>query len=802
MRNPTLIAAFTFLASTTTFSQFSSTPVDGTWMTNGTVNAIAANEKKCYIGGNFTMMFPYAGHCLLINSAKGQRDTSFPKVNGLIKAAIPDGANGWYISGDFSRVGNSATRYFAHIHGDNTIDTLWKPNASGYAYTLLLNENRIYISGYFSSIGGKSSKGTACLDAVNGMATDWNPNPDGIIYQMAIGGPNLYVCGTFTTIGGQSRKMLACLDTITGLATDWNPFPDKPVYTLVIDGSKVYVGGSFTSVGRQGIANLACIDMTTGLATTWNPNADNIVRTLAMHGANLYVGGEFQKIGGQDRSNLACLDTTTGMATSWNPTANGRVNTICPGGSAIYAAGSFSIVGNQTRQSIASIDTAATGTVTGWNPEIGTACNNIKGDKVIPSINAMAVNDSNVLLCGDFHGLGNKMRGRLACIDVATDTVTDWAPNTDRTVFALGLHEGKLYVGGAFTMIDSIDRRGIACIDTGLGHPTDWNPGVNDEIRCLFPSENILYVGGNITTIGGLSRKNIASVDITSGHTTDWNPFADYPVNAISVSKFGIFAGGGFTNIGGQTRYELACIDSSGNATNWDPKLPGPVNCVVFSLFAKDKMLYVGGNTYVTSFPSPGQKCIARYDMENGTVTNWNPNLSGTFVNAIAADDNHIYAGTSTGCIGIDAQTGNTLSWNPQIGWVNAIGICKNDMYIGGSFSSVGDMPRSGFARFRRDTTTISVKPIPKTRSNTSQYAFRFSFEKNSVIHYSLSHDAFVSIDLFDMKGIKVRSYPCVLQTAGKYNITLFDESVPSGLYFLKFRVNMQEEIRSISYIR
>ena len=142
-----------------------------------------------YVGGTFTQELPPTGSGLVVASSGGGTPdpASFPHVVGVVRAAVSDGAGGWYIGGSFTSVGAMRRDGLAHIRSDGTVDPGWDPSPSN-----------------FSVVYG-----------------DTGP----VVDALAVSGSTLYVGGDFTIVGGQTRMGLAALSTATGEATSWNPSP-------------------------------------------------------------------------------------------------------------------------------------------------------------------------------------------------------------------------------------------------------------------------------------------------------------------------------------------------------------------------------------------------------------------------------------------------------------------------------------------------------------------------------------------------------------------------------------------------
>ncbi|MGH7456493.1 MAG: hypothetical protein ACRENG_34415, partial [bacterium] len=97
------------------------TPKNGTWITNGTVSAVAYSNGLIYLGGDFTYVGPNTGCGAALSTATGAPNIQFPKVNGPIDVVTSDGADGWYIGGKFTKVGDFTRNWIAHIKADGTV---------------------------------------------------------------------------------------------------------------------------------------------------------------------------------------------------------------------------------------------------------------------------------------------------------------------------------------------------------------------------------------------------------------------------------------------------------------------------------------------------------------------------------------------------------------------------------------------------------------------------------------------------------------------------------------------------------
>src|SRR5215211_305138 len=185
-----------------------------TFVTDGPVHAIAATKSAIYIGGFFDTVGPRTGPGAGIDRPTG-RTLALPPVAGgdeLVSVAVPDGSGGFFIGGDFSRVGSASRRNLAHILADGRVDPNFDPRPDEYVRAILVSGSTVYVGGSFHQIGGETRLNAAALDAANGEPTAWNPEPRGPVYALANSGDTLYLGGRFDSVAGVKRHRLAAVD--------------------------------------------------------------------------------------------------------------------------------------------------------------------------------------------------------------------------------------------------------------------------------------------------------------------------------------------------------------------------------------------------------------------------------------------------------------------------------------------------------------------------------------------------------------------------------------------------------------
>jgi trimeric autotransporter adhesin len=485
-----------------------------------------------------------------------------------------------------------------------------------------------------------------------------------------------------------------------------------PVSSMVTSGSTVYVAGNFDYAGPA-TGDFAPIDPVTGFGRVpkgWPTLTGGAVYATASDGAGgWYVGGSFTA----PQTRLVHIRADGTLDPNFRVTIpSGQVNAIAVVGSTVYAGGTFTSVGGQARSKLAAVN-AADGSLTDWNPISSS------------TVSTLAVSGTTLYVGGQFASMGSPAvsRNRLAAFDTTTGALTDWNPNAGGTVSALAVSGSTLYAGGQFTNMGSgTGRKYLAAFDTTTGALTDWNPSAGSQVSTLAVSGSTLYVGGQFTTMGYAppytTRNRLAAFDTTTGTLTSWDPNAsNNTVNTLAVSGSTVYAGGTFTTVGGVAHNRLAAIGTDGTVKAWAPALTSPV----FTLAADDTTVYSGG-----SYASAGgvkRNGVAAFDTTTGMATSWDAgvNFNG-IVSALALDGSTLYLGGSFTTVGGQSRTnlaavrttdGGVTGWNPvPDSNVSALAVNGSTLVVGGPFTEMNWVSRQSLAAVKlSDGTTTSWDP-------------------------------------------------------------------------------------------
>ena len=408
--------------------------------------------------------------------------------------------------------------------------------------------------------------------------------------------------------------------------------------------------------------------------------AGGSVRASALQSdGKLIVGGQFVAINGVPRTNIARLNADGTVDQTWDPGATGGipyntyVSAVAVHGDTIYLAGTFSFAGGEPRNGLAAID-AKTGLATPWDPDPGST--NFLLVKTI----AVSEDGSRIFVSGSFTSIGGLSRTNIAAI-AATDgaAISSWNPNPDSGVEALAISGDTLYVGGDFLNIGGEPRSYLAAVSASTGAVASWAPTADKAVATMVVAGNTLYVGGYFQKVGSQPHPHVAAVDMTTGNVATWNPGLTTDVVALAISGNTVFAGGGSRTsfVDPYTGFLVAIDAATGLVQSWSPK----PDSLVSSLAVSGSTLYVGG-----------------------MFSHIGGNLTGGFGS-------------------VDIVSGQSLakqvSW--QYGTVATLQTQPDGkVVVGGTFTSINDVPRNNLARLNVDGTVDTAwHPDPDGSVNT-----------------------------------------------------------------------------------
>ncbi|HKP21015.1 MAG TPA: hypothetical protein VJT68_05830, partial [Thermoleophilaceae bacterium] len=582
----------------------------------------------------------------------------------------------------------------------------------------------------------------------------------------------------------------AAADPLTGPVPTW--VPDGEVKAMAVSGSTAYIGGNFSRIAPY-TGSAARFSESTGELQPW-PQVEGVVNAVAPDGAGgWYLGGDFRSVGGVPRTDLAHILPSGLLDPDWAPSTNGLVRALAVGADTVFAGGEFTTVSGTARENLAGL-TKATGALTGFAGGVSQSGPSIDP----PGVYALLLIGSTLYTGGEFNlatsviAIAARLRG--AAFNTATSQILAWNPNTNRVINGLA-RDGDgtdIFIGGRFSAVNGspgAPRNAVAKVDEAAGTAdpnwvapvlggTDlrtlmvsgswvylagsvnvgpgqtWpvaayntannNAGINNNwhpvpaggVQSLAASGSTVYIGSGSTS-DGLPQPAIMGVNATSFQPSDTPSFApklgrgreqlpsgqSIGVRAIGASGSEVVAGGTFTNAGGADRRNLAAIDlTTGRPTAFNPPMRGTFSgfsSVEGLALTSDGLVWAGGD-FATEGPDPRAQ-LAAFDANTGAIASFHRDPSGGVLEGVldlAAAGSTVYVAGTFSSVGgvprrnvaavtnVPGETGTVLPFDVDVnGPVRALAAAGDTVYLGGQFSTVN----SGLAALKRDRRNLAA---------------------------------------------------------------------------------------------
>lgn len=713
--------------------------------TNGSIETIAALGDTLFVGGQFTKIYggdSSSTYGALLASNTSSVTGTWPKPNGTIFKTISDGKKGFFIGGDFTKIGDSTRNNIAHIDSNGIVssvmanygsqgivsdiklrnDTLYvardgylqAANVGDFVYNSLgivnTDNNTLYntpkfnspiscvvadgyggwlVAGSFNKVGDRQQKFLARLDC-SGNLMNWDAQVDSTVLSITVDKGIAYLCGYFSTVGNTPRKYLAAINVQTGNVTNWNPSPNKTASKTAIYGNTLYVCGSFTTIGGQNRNGLAAISLSNGNATSWNPNPSTQVLDILVTGNTLYVGGYFNLIAGQYINRFASFSLPSGnINSSFNGNVNGDVISIAANQNNVYIAGNFTSVQGQKHIGAASFE-VATNTLRSWSPDF----------KSYTYAGTIACSDSVVYIGGFlFDSIGTEKIGNFVAVDANTGSLT-LQPNlgvSRGAVTKIYTYGNKVAVGGDFDAIGGMVRYSIYSVDLSTNSITKLSP-TNGSIKIEL-NGNYGYAISNNS-----SSTKVVEFNLATSETTSFQANFSFPVYSIYVYRDKLFASGDFSSVNNNSIKWLAAFDLNTKSllTSWNPSPLG----AVYDMFGIDDTLYVCGD--FGAIYNKSRSNMGAISITTGLPTDWAPPSSNKTIRSMSLVGDTLYFGgdftkvdnvTRNYLAAINFKTKKLTDWDPDANnKVITIITSDRNLYAGGEFTAIGGYFRKNFA--------------------------------------------------------------------------------------------------------
>nr|WP_299337642.1 T9SS type A sorting domain-containing protein [Allomuricauda sp.] len=392
----------------------------------------------------------------------------------------------------------------------------------------------------------------------------------------------------------------------------------------------------------------------------WFPNGR--VKDILIDSANsvAYVGGGFQYVGPYYESG-AFIDPLTGEPDASRNFVERVYDMVSDGNGGWYIAGSFSKWKDSVRNNLVHVD--QNGDVTDWAPYT---------DRSVYAIERIG---DTIIIGGRFGEVNGFGYEHLAAI-LTDGSVLNWDEDCSDDVNTIVHYGGDtIIVGGSFSSFDnpngtgSTPRRGVAQIVVG-GGVTSFRCDVQGVVNDMALRGHVLYVGGRFNTMRfSTNRRNLGAIDMDLALPTVFDPQVDGDVNTLEIVGNTIYIGGDFQNVGSSPRNRLAAVEPIlGIPLSWNPDADHNV----------EDMIHYGGSFYIVGvFDFMGGELVkgtANVDL-SGNVTPWRCRINTGGYRIFEVDNDFLVSGFFTSIGGktrqqvaqIDLNTGLPTNWDPQI---------------------------------------------------------------------------------------------------------------------------------------
>jgi hypothetical protein len=699
-------------------------------MVDKRVYTLEADASNVYAGGSFQSSKTFPGGGAALDATTGLADFNFPYIQ-YVNDAIPDGAGGYYVAGQFETVAGLPRKGMVRLNSDGSVNSSFIADVDGNISQLMLWNGQLYIAGDFYAVNGSLQVGLASVDPATGTLNAFDPVIGSYLgengswgYGVKVftqDGTDLYLGGNFSAVGGTKAISLASIDKTTGAGDSAFPSADGPIETIVDDGSGGwFVGGKFKKIGGVARTSVAHILSDKTVDPDWNPEiigdyaSQPTILKILVTGGSVFFSGQFKSVNGDSRSNLASVDAVTGSTNAFQADLTGEIKDMILYSGDLIVAGTFQMINSTVRKNLASLNTT-TGSVNSWNPP--------GPDQSFETYYSVAISGTTIYVGGYFgtaiggSDIGGNVRTGLVAFDLTTGAVTSWAPTVDGTIFKILISGTNVYLAGEyFSLVNATTRRGLAAVSLTTGATQAWNPVVTEQVKYMYDNGTTVIVGGKFSSVAGTVRLNLAEVNLTTGAVTAWNPKTSGRVNTLFVDASNVYVGGEFTSVGGTTRYGLAKIDTSGNLLAWNPATS--TDSVRYSAMYR-AMVYYSGRIIVGGFQTSiiagaTRNSMASIDSSSGAVQAFNPISGYSSVTGLAVDGSILYVGgyftsfagqAKSNFAAYDFSLPGIASFSPDSnGSVSDMEIVGSNIYVAGGFDSIGGQNLTGFAVLDKTT--------------------------------------------------------------------------------------------------
>ena len=280
---------------------------------------------------------------------------------------------------------------------------------------------------------------------------------------------------------------------------------------------------------------------------------------------------------------------------------------------------------------------------------------------------------------------------------------------------AMDRNNRRVYIVGHFKHVNRVAMENIAVYDITIRGWSQVGGGISGLVTCIaiYEKSQIIFVGGLFSKVGGKGDDQVQAINIAAYYVKQkrWAALGGGLNRECSTLYFDestetLYAGGSFTQSGTAPIHYVGLYDLASDT--WSGLKNGELNGPCRTLCKVDKDLYLGG-----LFTHAGMghsdiyvSYVAKYNMETNTWSSLSGGLQG-YCNALAYDseENAIYVGGTFTSVGDreHAQNAHHIAkyyvehqkWDTMGGGVNNVvnSLCfdstHKSLYVGGTFTAL-----------------------------------------------------------------------------------------------------------------
>jgi trimeric autotransporter adhesin len=635
-----------------------------------------------------------------------------PGISGrVVYALAADGGDNLYIGGAIEGVPGVPAQGIARWDGErwHALGTgIAYPQT---VLDIAIQGAHVYVVGAFSNAGGVPANGVARWDGNawsrlgSGVGPrikeSWGLEPGSIRAAAVAPNGDLYVGGEFNVIDNVAANGVARWNGSAWSAVGggvYNGEPDDASFFTVNDlafgaDGILYAGGQFGIAAGQEVSNIAAWNGTawSSLAGGLKGGWESRVNALLFHAGQLYAAGSFSEAGEAPVHNIAAWNGTAwaalGDGLAESPNEAETVLTLLGDGETLLAGGRFRSAGGQP------IGGLARWNGTSW-AAVAPAGEGIAND-LLTEVRALAPAPEGGFAAGGnlvmenehaFHGVARWDGERWMSLGKGVAQAGDFPADVD-TIAIDGA--GRVFIGGLINYVGGAPVRNIAMWDGARWHNIGDITGDEPNVYALLVLGDDLYVGGRFNQAGGISARGIARYHIPSGSWSALGSGVDGNVRALAYGDGKLFVGGDFDVAGGVEALEVAIWDG----TAW-AALGGQFEIYEVLDSGNRAGTYVNALAYVH-----GELFIGgRFQTIRRSNTPRNGNGSYTAVHNIVS---YNLANQQWLLVGPDIHPGVTLNgFSNMFTAVRSLAYVGGDLYVGGDFNQAGGIPANNFASY------------------------------------------------------------------------------------------------------